>query len=302
MRGEAAYHAPGTLDETLSLLYRLGSDATVLAGGQDVVPLMNQGRLHPANLIDLKALHALAAIQADNGSARIGSRVTHRAIERSDVLRARCGLLVDAAAQIGGGIQVRNRGTIGGAVCSGNPVYDFAPCLVALDAEVRLLSVSGERRMPAVDFFRDASVVAARPDELVADIDIPLGLATAETATGYAYEKLKFTDGCYCIASAACVARLGADGALASVHLALGGVEPVPLRLTHVETRMAGARPTDRLLDEVTAATREGVTHPIDDIMADGEYRRAMAGVVARRALSRAVERAAKAFGDRRSP
>lgn len=200
--------------------------------------------------------------------------------------------------QIGGGIQVRNRGTIGGAVCSGNPMYDFAPCLVALDAEVRLLNVSGERRMPAVEFFRDAFVTAARPDELLADIKIPLDRAAADTVTGHAYEKLKFTDGCYCVAGAACVAQLSADGALTSVRLSLGGVEPVPMRLTHIETRIAGARPTERLLDEVAAAAREGVAHPIDDVMADGEYRRAMAGVVARRALSRAVERAAKVRGE----
>ncbi len=298
MQGAPAYHAPGTLDEALSLLHGLGPDATVLAGGQDVVPLMNQGRLSPANLIDLKALHALAVVQAVNGTARIGSRVTHRAIERSDFLRARLGLLVEAAAQIGGGIQVRNRGTIGGAVCSGNPVYDFAPCLVALHAEVRLLSVSGERRMPAVEFFRDAFVTAARPDELLVEIEVPLDRAATETATGHAYEKLKFTDGCYCIAGAACVARLGADGGLASVRLALGSVEAVPVRLTRVETLVAGARPTDGLLDEVSSVARQAVAHPIDDVMADGDYRRAMAGVVARRALVRAVERAGTARGE----
>lgn len=295
MQGAPSYHAPGSLDEALSLRHRLGPDATVLAGGQDVVPLMNQGRLHPANLIDLKALRQLATVQAGDGTAIIGSLVTHRAIERSDLLRARLGLLVEAAMQIGGGIQVRHRGTIGGAVCSGNPVYDFAPCLVALDAQVRLLSVSGERRMPAVDFFRDAFVTAARSDELLVEIEIPLRRAPAGASTSDAYEKLKFTDGCYCIAGAACVAVRGADGALASVRLALGGVEPVPVRLTHVETFVAGARPTDRLLDEVAAAAQHAVAHPIDDVMADGEYRRAMAGVVARRALARAVERAGNA-------
>ncbi|MGH2375867.1 MAG: FAD binding domain-containing protein, partial [bacterium] len=105
----------------------------------------------------------------------------------------------------------------------------------------------------------------------------------------------KFTDGCYCIASAACAARLGADGAFASMRLALGGVEPVPLRLTHVETLVAGARPTDRLLHEVAAVAQQAVAHPIDDVMADGEYRRAMAGVIAWRALARAAERAGRA-------
>ncbi|MGH2375532.1 MAG: FAD binding domain-containing protein, partial [bacterium] len=96
------YHAPDSLDEALSLLHRLDSDATVLAGGQDVVPLMNQGRLHPAHLIDLKALRGLDAVQIDDGTVTLGALVTHRAIERSDLLRARIGLLVEAAVQIGG--------------------------------------------------------------------------------------------------------------------------------------------------------------------------------------------------------
>jgi carbon-monoxide dehydrogenase medium subunit len=97
MQGTLAYHSPDSFDEALSLLHRLGPDATVLAGGQDVVPLMNQGRLYPAHLIDLKALRGLAVVQARDGTVTVGALVTHRAIERSDLLRARCQLLVEAA-------------------------------------------------------------------------------------------------------------------------------------------------------------------------------------------------------------
>ncbi len=294
MMGAPAYHAPDSLDEALSLLHRLGPDATLLAGGQDLVPLMNQDRLHPKNLIDLKVLRGLSAVEEGERAVTVGALATHRAIERSALLRTRCGLLCEAAGQIGGGIQVRNRGTIGGAVCSGSPAYDFAPCLVALDAEVRLRSASGERRIRARDFFTDAFVTAVRPDELLLEVVLPADgtEAGAGTSAGVAYEKLKFTDGCYCIAAAACVARLGADETFASVRLALGGVEAVPVRLDSVEALVAGARPTDRLLDEVAALVRRAVTRSIEDVMADGEYRRAMAGVVARRALARAAERA----------
>lgn len=294
MTGAPAYHAPGSLDEALWLLHRLAPDATVLAGGQDIVPLMNQDRLHPQNLIDLKALSRLSAVQAGEPAVNVGALTTHRVIERSALLRARCGLLSEAAGQIGGGIQVRNRGTIGGALCSGNPAYDFGPCLVALDAEVRLQSALGERQLRAGEFFINAFATAARPDELLVQVQIPVNGANA----GYAYEKLKFTDGCYCIASAACVARLGADGTFTSVRLALGGVEAVPVRLSRVEALLAGARLTDRLLDEIAALARQAVTRPIEDVMADGEYRRAMAGVVARRALARAVERAGRSRGE----
>ena len=291
-----AYHAPTSLAETLALLQQLGTEAKVLAGGQDIVPLMNQGRLYPGSLIDLRALDGLATVQARDGSIVIGALVPHRDIERSELIRAGCGLLAEAAGQIGGGIQVRNRGTIGGAVCAGNPAYDLPPCLVAVDAEFRLASRSGERRATAADFFRDAHVTAVRPDELLVEIAVPV----SGPDVGFAYQKLKFTDGCYCIAGAACLVQLRPDGSYRVVRLALGGVAPVPIRLDAVEAMLGSVRLTDDLLADVAALAAQAVSDPLDDLMADGEYRRAMAGVMARRALAAATERArrARAAGD----
>jgi len=282
------YHKPRSIEEALRILDDSGAEARILAGGQDIVPVMNQGRFAPCSLVDVRELTAVNGVRSQNGSMIIGALTTHRNIERSELIRVRCGLLADAAGQIGGGVQVRNRGTIGGAVCAGNPVYDFAPCLVALGAEFQLRSVNGERRIAAADFFLDAHKTALRPNELLTEITIPIGSSTAS----FAYEKLKFSDGCYCIASAASTVELNPDGSCRLVRLTLGGVSATPIRVSQVEADVRGSQVSDELLGRVSATAQESVSDPISDVHADGEYRRAMAGVVARRALTKAFQRA----------
>ena len=252
---------------------------------------MNQGTFAPKAIVDLKRIKGLSGIARRNGSIAVGAGTTHREIERSGVLQEANGLLVDAAGQIGGGMQVRNRGTIGGAICAGNPAYDYAPCLVALDAAVRARSSKGSRKIPAAAFFRNAGVTGLEPQELVTEIIVP----SLSKGSGFAYYKLKFTDGCYNIASAACVVQLNGDGTVGMVRMALGGVSPAPIRLSKVEDAVTGSALSDELLAVVSSVAQKSVTRPISDVQADGRYRRAMAGVVATRALTEAFEKARKA-------
>ena len=291
MTPSVGYIAPATLKDVLARLDSLGSRATVLAGGQDVAPLMNQGTFAPKAIVDLKRIKGLSGIARRNGSIAVGAGTTHREIERSGVLQEANGLLVDAAGQIGGGMQVRNRGTIGGAICAGNPAYDYAPCLVALDAAVRARSSKGSRKIPAAAFFRNAGVTGLEPQELVTEIIVP----SLPKGSGSAYYKLKFTEGCYNIASAACVVQLDGDGKAGMVRMALGGVSPAPIRLSGVEDAVTGSALSDELLAVVSSVAQKSVTRPISDVQADGRYRRAMAGVVATRALTEAFEKARKA-------
>ncbi len=282
------YMAPATLKDVLARLDSLGSKATILAGGQDVAPLMNQGRFAPKTIIDLKRVKGLSGIVQRNGSIAVGARTTHREIERSGLLREANGLLVDAAGQIGGGMQIRNRGTIGGAICAGNSAYDYAPCLVALDAKIRVRSSKRSRTVPAAAFFLSDGVTGLEPGELVTEIIAP----SLPKESGAAYYKLKFTDGCYNIASAACVVQLDGDGAVSTVGMALGGVSPAPIRLSEVEDAVTGSELSDELMATVSLLAQKSVTRPISDVQADGSYRRAMAGVVATRALAEAFEKA----------
>lgn len=284
---DVVYVAPRSLNEALTVLHDLSPAATIIAGGQDVVPLMNQGRLAPSSLLDVSRLTELAAI-SDDHVLTIGALVTHAAIERNPLIHRRAPLLSEAAAQIGGGIQVRNRGTIGGTVAAANPAYDLPACLVALDAVCVLSSVEGSRRVPAAAFFTGAGRTARRPDELLVAIEVP----PPRPRTGFAYAKLKFTDGGYTIAGAACVLTMTADGTCQTASVVLSGVTEAPLALPTVASKLIGTRITDDTLDVAAVLASAAVEAPIADVMADGGYRRAMGGVITARAVERAAARA----------
>jgi CO/xanthine dehydrogenase FAD-binding subunit len=287
MSGAMDYYRPASLPEALAVLARFGGEARPLAGGQDLVPLMNQGRLAPAAIVDLKHLRDLAVI-AGGDTLRIGALVTHREIATSESVLTMCPLLAEAAGHIGGGPQVRNRGTIGGSVSARNPAYDYAACLLAVDAEFRIAGQRGERRVAASVFLREAPASEPASAELLVEVVVPV----TDPAAGWAYEKLKFTDGCYTIAGAAAMVTLDARGMCMAVRFAVCGVEPVPARMRDIEDRLVGVRLTEAVLADTAAAVEGQIAQPLTDALADGDYRRAMAGVVARRALERAARRA----------
>jgi carbon-monoxide dehydrogenase medium subunit len=191
-------------------------------------------------------------------------------------------LLVDAEATIGGGQQVSNLGTFGGAVCAGQPVYDYPPCLVALDATLHARSSGGTREIPAREFFQGATETALREDELLTGASVP----TVDGSTSY--EKLKYTEGCYNVASAAALVDLE-DGRVVDARLALGGVEPVPRRLDEAEERATGEPPTEALAATVGEMASAAVEDPITDVHARGSYREDVAAVVAKRAMTDAA-------------
>lgn len=285
MSAGVTYLAPRSLDEALAALRDLDPAATVLAGGQDVVPLMNRGRLVPAHLVDISRLDTLAAI-TDTGVITIGPLVTHDRLMREPVIGERFPLLVETVGQIGGGVQVRNRGTIGGAVCAANPAYDLPASLVALEAVFVLASSHGPRRISASDFVTGAGRTARRSDELLIGIEVP---PPADSSS--AYVKLKFMEGGYTIAGAACLLALDGDRICTQARLVLSGVTETPIRVPEVERALVGIRITRAALERVAAGTPAAIVHPISDVMAPADYRRAMAGVVAARAVAQAAMR-----------
>ncbi len=284
---DVVYLSARSLNEALTMLHERSPAATIIAGGQDIVPLMNQGRLAPSSLLDVSRLTELAAI-SDDHVLTIGALATHTAIERNPLIHRRAPLLSEVVAQIGGGIQVRNRGTIGGAVAAANPAYDLPARLVALDAVCVLSSVQETRRIPAAVFFTGAGRTARRPDELLVAIEV----SPPRPRTGFAYAKLKFTDGCYTIAGAACVLTMTADGVCQTASVVLSGVTEAPFALPTVASRLIGTRITDETMVVAAVLASTAVKAPITDVMADGDYRRAMAGVIAAQAVARAAARA----------
>lgn len=279
------YHDPADLDAALELLADLGSDATVIAGGQDVVRSMNRGELAPSNLVDVTGIPALEGIDDRGDAVAVGALVTHEALASSKTVAEATPLLCEAKATIGGGEQIHNRGTVGGALVAGEPVYDYPPCLVALGATVTVESADGAREVPAREFFEGAAETAIGDDELLTEVVVPRVDGAAS------YEKLKYTEGCYNIASAAAVVSLDGDR-IDDARLALGGVEPTPRRLVEAEDRATGEAFDEDLAGTVGEMASGAVQEPITDVHADGSYREDVAGVVARRALADAAGRA----------
>jgi carbon-monoxide dehydrogenase medium subunit len=287
---QTVYDAPVTVDVALQRLAAWREAATIVAGGQDVVPLMNQGRLVPSHLLDISRL-PLTRVEpspAAAGAIRVGALVTHAALSRDPTIRTAAPLLAEAAAQIGGGPQVRNRGTIGGAAAAANPAYDLPACLVALDAVCVLCAAGAERRLPAASFFLGAGRTARRPDELLLGFD----LVPSAPRTGWAYIKLTFTAGGPTIAGAACVLTLAEDGRCARAAIVLSGVAATPCAVPVAAARLVGRPLTADAGGDIAEEVARAVADPLDDAFADGVYRRAMAGVVAAEAVQRAAGRA----------
>jgi carbon-monoxide dehydrogenase medium subunit len=197
------------------------------------------------------------------------------------------GLLADALHGIAD-VQVRNRGTIGGAIAHADPASDLAACLLALDAEIVARSVNGERTIPAVGFFRGAFMTDLAPDELITEVRLP---GPREDA-GSAYRCLEQPASGYAMVGAAAVVFGGTDGSVAGATVALTGVGEHPYRATAVEAALAGSDRSEASIRAAAQHATDGI-EVVGDIHADAAYRAAMAAVYTRRAIEAALARLA---------
>jgi carbon-monoxide dehydrogenase medium subunit len=273
------YSAPATLQETLKLI--ADGERKILAGGMSLIPMMKLRLATPERVVDLGRVPGLNHIVESGGTIRIGATATHHDIETSSVIRARCPLLVEAASSIGD-VQVRNRGTIGGSIAHADPAADYPASLLALEAQIRLASASSERTVAAADFFIDAFTTALEPGEIAVEVAVP----AEESNEGYRYEKVPHpASGFAIVGVAARVKKTG--GKISMVRLGITGMGAHPFRALEAERLLeSGAG-----LDQAVAAVGQGVEANAD-LYASAEYRKHLARVRARRALSVALSRA----------
>jgi carbon-monoxide dehydrogenase medium subunit len=264
---EVEYARPASVQDALRLLSE-HDGARALAGGQTLINVMKARAASPDVLVDLNALDDLRGIDLGaDGTLTLGAMVTYTEILESAEARARP-ILGDVCDQIAD-VQVRNRGTIGGNVCSNDPTNHLPPLLAALGATMTVLGGGGERQVPAEEFFLGVYMTAVGTGELLTRISIPPG-----RNDGFASVPIG-RDGT-CIVNAA--ASLDADG---GARVAIGCVAAVPVLLTP-----ASAEP-----DAVREAVRGADLDPPSDVHASADYRRHLAEVVAVRAVARARER-----------
>ena len=281
------YARPRTLEEASGLLAGLSSGVVIIAGGQEILPAVNYGVMMPEVYVDIGGLDALRGISVQGNELVIGALTVHRDIVASAEVRSHAPLLAASAAQIGGGWQVQNRGTIGGNIVAMHPLYDIAPALLALEAEVEICAEQGVRRVSFADVLADTSL-GLGSDAILTRVFIAAGTATRR----WGYYKLKNTSGAYGSANAAVVVNV-AEGALHTIRVVIGAAAD---RLTLVDdalsTIMGGAY-NAAAAEEIERVCAAAIIEPLSDQQGGGDWRRAMAGVVARRAIEEALARGA---------
>lgn len=288
------YHLPKSVEEASRLAAQFGADGKVLAGGHSLIPMMKLRLATPKHLIDIGRISELSYIRPlENGTPRIeiGALTTHYQIESSEVLKARCPLMPEAAREIGDA-QVRNKGTLGGSLAHADPAGDWPAVVLALGAEIRAVSGRGERWIPADQFFVDLLTTALEPDEILTAVRVPaLAAAPAESRTGHAYVKLHQPASGFAIVGVAAHVTLSESGSVGEVGVGVTGVGAKAYRAAAVENALRGKSPSAKRLEEAASHAADGVLANAD-LYASSDYRAHLARVYTRRALEKAVERA----------
>ncbi len=277
---ERATSVQGAIDS----LSRLGSGARVIAGGHSLLPMMKLRLANPEHLIDINDLHELSYIREEGSEVRIGALTRHAELERSDLL-ARLFPVFREAEQVIADPVVRNRGTIGGSLCQADAAEDLSAVCSALEAQVVIRGADGERVVGLGDFYIGPFTTAVSDGELLTEIRLPV-----RPGAGSAHEKVERRAGDWAIAAASAAVWVD-GGTIAAAGVALSAVGPTTIHLSRAEELLRGQAPSEELFAQAGAIASEDCA-PLPDGRGPVDYKRHLAGVLTKRALSRAAARA----------
>ncbi|MDR5682874.1 MAG: xanthine dehydrogenase family protein subunit M [Armatimonadota bacterium] len=279
------YARAASVREAIALLQRHGDRAKLLAGGHSLLPLMKLRLSQPEVLVDIGRVDELRGVREEGQSVLVGALTTHDEIATSPVVRAKVPLLAEAAEQIGD-LQVRNRGTIGGALAHADPAADYPAVVLALDAQMECEGSAGTRTIRAADWFVDMLTTALRPDEILCWVRFPV----QTPGQGSCYVKLPHPASGYSLVGVACLVTI--DGSTCrQARLAITGVGPKAQRLAKVEQALAGKPLDDGTVAGAARLAADGL-EATDDLHASAEYKRHLATVYVQRAILKAARRA----------
>ncbi len=278
----------GSLAEACELLS--GGDATILAGGTDLLTKMKHRRTVPRRLVNIKKIPGLDQIRHDaQDGLRIGALTTMQALKESAAIASECPPLSEAAGLLGT-TQIRNLATLGGNLANASPSAETAPVLLTLDASVTCVGRSGERLIPLENFFVSPGRTSMKRDEVLTGIRVPPMPFRWEGV--YLKHSLRMMD--VAMVNAAVAVHLDGD-VFRHVRIALGAVSPTPFRATRAETLMTGKRLAGGAADEelLAEAGRIAVDEcfPIDDFRAYAAYRKKIVEMLITRGLEQAIVR-----------
>jgi len=283
------YSAPRTLDEAVRFLRRNGAgEPRVLAGGTDLIVQLREGRRQAALVVDIKHIPELMELRHDDRTTTIGAAVPCARIYGDAEMRRRFPALIESASLIGG-IQIQSRASLGGNLCNASPAADSIPALIALCAVCGLSGPDGERSIPVERFCTGPGQNALRPGELLVRLVLP----APKAHSGAAFERfIPRNEMDIAVANAAAAVELSADGArFVSARVVVGACAPTPLLVHEAGEALTGQPVGEEAIMRAVEAVRAAV-RPITDMRGSAAQRRHLAGVLARRVVERAVERA----------
>ena len=281
------YEAPATVDEAVGLLAEHQDEASVLAGGQSLIPLLALRLARPAVLIDINGLGELSGVAAADGWVAVGAMTREYLAEESAVIAEAVPLLA-AALPLIGHEAIRSRGTIGGSLAHADPAAELPAVAVALGAEFVVRSQSGERVIPAAEWFEGYLATSRRADEILVEVRFP----AAGPDTGAAFQEVARRHGDFAIVGLA-VSLVLSGGVISDARLALAGVSYVPVRAAAAEDLLTGERPSTELFDEAARRATDDIDPPAD-LHGSSDYRKTVAAAVVRRGLRAAADNAAR--------
>ena len=279
------YEAPTTVPEAVELLAEHLDEASVLAGGQSLIPLLALRLAYPEVLIDINGIAELSGVSAVGGWVTIGAMTREYVAEESETVAEAVPLLAAALPFIGHEA-IRSRGTIGGSLAHADPAAELPAVARALDAAFVVRGPAGERVVPAAEWFEGYLTTSRRPDELLVEVRFP----AAEPGSGVSFQEVARRHGDFAIAGLAASVTLS-EGAISDVRLAFAGMSDVPVRAVAAEDLLAGERPSAGLFEEAARRATDGIDPP-GDLHGSPEYRKKVAAALVRRGLQAAVDNA----------
>ena len=280
------YFAASSLEEALALKAEHGDEAKFLAGGQSLIPAMNFRMAQPAVLIDLNPLAALSYVRQDGSAIRIGSLTRYRTLQRDASIAGKVTLMAEALPEVAHPA-IRNRGTLGGNLSHADPASELPAVVLALGGTLHARSKKGARQIAARDFFTAALTTALADDELLTEIELPV----LPPRSGTCFLEVARRRGDYAMMGVACTVTLDANGDCSEARLAYCNAGETAMLAPKAAQILKGQRLADATA-RAAADAAKGEVRPFGNVHASADYQRHLAGVLTRRALLAAAERA----------
>ena len=278
------FQSPKSLTDAFRAIAGEPSACKLLAGGTNVVPSLREGSLKPSLVVDLGGIEELKYIREEQGWIQIGAMITINEILSSSLIKEKGGLLWEATRTFGGAL-VRNRATVGGNLADASPAADTAPPLLALGAQVTLQSSEGQRTLPLSDFFSGYRQTVIKPGEILTKVSFK----TLSGESRYAYCKLgRRSAMAISVVSVAILFQIEGD-ICKEAAIALGAVDPTPIRALKAEDLIKGKKINSSLADECGKIVA-GSVNPVDDIRASAGYRRTLTHVLVSRLICQSLD------------